>query len=127
MVASATAIKLKKLLPTCPVCPDEIVRHHFAIIASLIVSAEDAEIAKFLGHIRQHEWNDLNKFKNWRGSRDNLLAYFIACPNGGGTVIAVRSPFGLYDSDEIYLQETITSKEQTEISRLVSANGWQTL
>jgi len=124
----ATAVKLKKLLPTCSVCKAATDAHEFAVIGTTVIGdQEKPRVTQFFGHVKRHEWNDLNQFKEWQSDRDNLLAYSIACPNGGGMVVAVRSPFELYDTDEVCLQETITPEEQVAISRLVPPADWQPL
>jgi hypothetical protein len=122
----ATVAKLKKLLPSCSACKTAIDSHHFAVIGTTVVGDQQKpRVTEFFRHVKQHEWNDLSQFKDWQADRDNLLAYSISCPNGGGMVVVVRSPFELYDSDEVYHQETFTPDEQRIISEAVPPGEWQ--
>jgi hypothetical protein len=124
----ATATALKKLLPSCSACKAAIDSHHFAVIGTTVIGdQEKPRVTQFLRHVKQHEWNDLSQFKDWHVARDNLLAYSIYCPNGGGMVVVVRSPFELYDGAEVYLQETITPNEQQVISEAVLPSEWHAL
>jgi hypothetical protein len=126
--SDATATKLKKLLSSCSACKVSLDCHHFAIMGTTVVSDENQpRIIQFLRYVKQHEWNDLSKFKDWQTERNNLVVYSIACPNGGGMVVVVRSPFELYENDEVYLQETITPEEQLTISKVVPPGEWRAL
>jgi hypothetical protein len=125
---NATAVKLKQLLPKCNACTVAMNLHQFAIIGTTVVGEQDKpRVAQFFGRIKRHEWNDLIQFKDWQSDRDNLVAYLIACPGGGGMVVAVRSPFELYDRDEVLLLVTLTPEEQSVLSQLVPAEDWQRL
>jgi len=107
------------------VCEAATDSHKFAVLGTTVIGdQEKPRVTQFFGHVKRHEWKELNQFKDWRNDRDNLVAYFIGCPNGGGMVVAVRSPFELYESDEVYSQEAITPQEQAAISRLVPPNEW---
>lgn len=126
--SDATATKLKKLLSSCYACKASLDSHQFAIMGTTVVSDENQpRIIQFLRHVKQHEWNDLSQFKDWKANRNNLLAYSISCPNGGGMVMVVRSPFELYENDEVYLQEVTTPEEQPTISKVVPPGEWQAL
>jgi hypothetical protein len=121
----ATATKLKKLLTSCSACKASLDSHHFAIIGTTVVGDQyKPRVTHFLHHVKKHEWNDLSQYKDWQTDRDNLVAYFIACPNGGGVVVVVRSPFELYENDEVYLQEMLTPEELPAISKVVSPGEW---
>jgi hypothetical protein len=124
----AAAIALRKLLPSCSVCKAAIDSHHFAVVGTTVIGdPEEPRVTQFLRHVKRREWSDLRRFKDWQADRDNLPTYSISCPNGGGMVVVVRSPFELYDSDEVYLQETITPDEQRLISEAVPPGEWQAL
>jgi hypothetical protein len=122
----ATAVYLKKLMPTCPVCNEAVDCHQFALMATTVIGdQEKPRTLQFFNHIKRHEWKELTQFKDWQATRDDLLAYSIACPGGGGAVVAIRSPFELYESDELFLQQVLTPEEQTAIFSLVPAGEWQ--
>ena len=128
MEANATATALKKSLPSCSVCKAAIDFHHFAVIGTTVIGdQEKPRVTQFFRHVKRREWNDLSHFKEWQADRDNLLAYAISCPNGGGMIVVVRSPCEMYDSDEVYLQETFTPNEQRVISEVVPAGEWHAL
>jgi hypothetical protein len=124
----ATAAKLKKLLPKCPVCNAASDSHQFALMGTTVIGdQEKPRVIKFFGHVKRHEWNDLNQFKDWQSQRDHLVAYAITCPHGAGMVVVVRSPFELYEADEVFLQETLTSEDLATVSGLVPQSEWQEL
>jgi hypothetical protein len=122
----ATAVDLKKLIPICPVCNAPVDSHQFALVATAVIGdQEKPRTVQFFGHIKRHEWKELTQFKDWQATGDDLLAYSIACPGRGGTVVAIRSPFELYEPNELFLQQIITPEEQTAIFSLVPVGEWQ--
>lgn len=125
----ATAVEFKKLLPSCSACNAAIDSHHFALIGTTVIGDQGKpRVTQFFGHVKRHEWNDLSQFKEWQALRDNLVAYSISCPSGGGMVVVVRSPFELYDHDEVQLLETVTPDEQLVISGIVPTTAeWHKL
>jgi hypothetical protein len=126
--SGSTAVNLKKLLPICPVCNEAVDSHQFALMATTVIGdQEKPRTVQFFDHFKRHEWKDLTQFKDWRANQDDLLAYSIACPSGGGTVVVVRNPFELYDSDELSLQQIITPEEQTAVFSLLPVGEWQPL
>lgn len=126
--ASATVIKLQKLLPTCPACLQATSSHSFGVIATTVIGdREKPRVTEFLGHVKRHEWNSLSRFKDWQSERDHLVAYVITCRKGGGVVFVVRNPFELYDADEALLEEALTPEDLAAVSGLVPEGEWQTL
>lgn len=123
---NATAIKLRKLVPKCSVCRAGLSGHRLYQLASTVVGDElTPRMTEFLGHAKGHEWSQLAEFREWKGDRDNLVAYVIAGPHRGGMVIVTRDPFELYAPDELLLEEPLTAEELDAISGLVPSAGWQ--
>lgn len=124
----AMAGELRRMVPICSACNGNIESHKFAVIGATVIGhQEKPRVTQFFGHFKRHEWNKLHQFNDWQSDRDALVAYSIACPNGGGMVVAIRSPFELYDTDELYVRETVTADEQSAIAKLVPANDWYLL
>lgn len=125
---NATATKVRNVVPRCPVCHKETLRHQFAQIATTTICAENrARVSELYRHVKNHEWGMLANFKDFRGDQDDAVAYALRGPHAGGAVILIRDPFELYGRVEILLQEAVTSEEVAAISALVPENEWQEL
>jgi hypothetical protein len=53
--------------------------------------------------------------------------YAIKGPHPEGVVILLRSPYELYESDDIFLQKIVNSADLAAISELVLPSDWQPL
>jgi hypothetical protein len=122
----ATAQVLRVLLSHCPVCRGELSRHRFAEIASTTASESNrSRVTELIGHVRQHRWEELTDYKDFRGDQNALVVYAILGPHEQGAVILVRDPVELYENDEIYLQEQLNQNELSVFNSLVPKNHWR--
>jgi hypothetical protein len=127
-VERATAKKLRRLVPKCLVCSTDPVAHHFAQVASIPCNEETKPLVMALfHHVKNHEWEPLKDFKEFRADQDDAIVYAITGPHEGGMVVLTRDPFELYARVEIYLEEIITTEEVERIKALVAPGDWQEL
>lgn len=124
----ATAEKLLKLLPICPACNITAQGHLFALTATAIIG-ENAKvrITELISHVRRHDWAALLSFREWKATSDTAVVYAIQGPHPEAVVILIRSPYELYERDEIFVQEIVTSTDLAAISELVLPSDWQPL
>jgi hypothetical protein len=125
---NGTAVKLRKLMPTCPMCKRETDHHRFVLIATTIIGEQEKHrVTELISHVRMHHWDALCSFKEWKADRDNAVVYAISGPHDGGVVILIRSRYELYAPDEVFVQEMVTADELAAISGLVPPSDWQPL
>ena len=123
---NATAITLRKLITKCAVCDGALSGHRFAQLASTVAGDElRPRMTEFLGHAKRHEWNRLADFNDWKGDRNNLVAYVVSGSHPGGLVVVTRDPFELYASEELLVQEVLSADELAAISGLVPVSDWR--
>jgi hypothetical protein len=124
--SNPTAAKLRGLVSRCSVCSADLSRHRFAQIASTVATEDNKRsVQELLGHVRQHEWDALTIYKDFRGDQNAVLVYSITGPHSGGMVILIRDPFELYEPAELYLQEQLSSDEVAAVTALAPAEDWQ--
>ena len=120
-----TAAKMRRLVPKCLVCNGDTVVHRFAQIASMPCNEETKPRVKALFyHVKNHEWESLKNFAEFRADQDDAIAYAVTGAHDGGMVVLIRDPVELYARVEIYLEEKITAEEVERIRRLVSDEEW---
>jgi hypothetical protein len=124
----ATAVMLRQLIPACPVCNGKLESHQYAVIATTIIGEQEKpRVTELISHVRMHHWDALSSFKEWKGDRDDVVVYAIRGPHDAGVVILVRSPYELYENDELFVQEMVTAEELAVISGLVPLTDWRPL
>jgi hypothetical protein len=112
----------------CRVCNGDSAGHRFAQVASLPCNEENKLQAMALfHHVKNHKWEALKDFTEFRADQDDAIAYAVTGPHEGGMVVLIRDPAELYARIEIYLEETITAEEVSRIKRLVSEDQWKEL
>lgn len=124
-----TSDMLCALLRTCDVCgrglPSD---HHFAQVASVVVGAgQTPSVAQLTNAIAAKDWQLLTSFNQWRGDRNNLVAYAVACPESGGMLLQIYDPFELYDSEHLQNKERLPAEEMQALSGCISEKAWETL
>jgi hypothetical protein len=75
-------------------------------------------------HVRNHEWEPLKGFTEFRADQDDAIAYAVTGPHEGGMVVLIRDPVELYARVEIYLEERIAPEEVERIKGLIPAEEW---
>jgi hypothetical protein len=78
-------------------------------------------------HVKNHQWEPLKSFNEFRAYQDDAITYAITGPHDGGMAILIRDPVELYARIEIYLEEIITADEVARIKALLPAHEWQEL
>jgi len=84
-------------------------------------------VIALFNHVKDHEWEQLRDFTDFRGDQDDAIVYGVIGPHAGGMVVLIRDPTELYARVEIYLEEKITSDEVERIKALVPPAAWQEL
>jgi hypothetical protein len=78
-------------VPKCLVCNAESVGHRYAQVASMPCNEENkpAVMALFY-HVKNHEWESLKDFREFRADQDDAIAYAVTGPHEGGMVVLIR-------------------------------------
>lgn len=127
-IQSPTAAKVRTLVPKCLVCNAGPVGHRFAEVASMPCNEETKpRVMAMFYHVKNHEWESLKDFNEFRADQDDAIAYAVTGPHESGMVVLIRDPVELYARVEIYLEETITAEEVSRIKNLVSEDKWKDL
>jgi hypothetical protein len=122
------AMKVRRLVPKCLICNSDPAAHCFAQLASIPINEETKpRVVALFNHVKEHQWELLRGFTDFRGDQDDAIVYGVTGPHPGGMVILIRDPTELYARVEIYLEEAITSAEVERIKALVPSNAWQQL
>ena len=104
----------------------DLSRHRFAQIASTVATEDNKRsVQELIGHVRQHEWDALKIYKDFRGDQNAVLVYSIIGPHSRGMVILIRDPFELFEPAELYLQEQLSPDEVAAVTALAPAEDWQ--
>jgi hypothetical protein len=115
-------------VPKCLACNTDPVAHRFAQVASIPCNEETKPLLMALfHHVKNHEWEPLKDFKEFRADQDDAIVYAITGPHEGGMVVLPRDPFELCARVEIYLEEINTTEEVERIKALVAPGDWQEL
>jgi hypothetical protein len=123
-----TAAKLRGLVSECAICTLELEGHRYAELATTVIDQLlKGRITEFLSHARRHEWNKLVEFKDFRGDRDDLVAFALTGSHSGGMVIVIHDPFELYEGPQILVKETLTAEDVAAISSLLPLSAWKQL
>jgi len=80
-------------------------------------------LEEFFNNVKTHDWRSLNSFSDWKGDKNNMEAFVVRCASGG-VMFVLRNPYELYETDELYLLENISSAEMAEVERLVPSTSW---
>ena len=126
-MSSATAEKLTQMVRQCPVCMSNLEGHRFAQFATVICAKEDmSPLTAFFECVKKREWIGLRRFQGFKGDRDDVVAYVIAC-GPGGCIAVVKSVFDLYAPDELLLLESISQEDVGVIRTFLPAEDWEAL
>jgi hypothetical protein len=116
-------------LKICGVCKQGMSSsHRFAKVASVIAGvSEQPNISQLTDAIVHKDWQLLTSFNEWNGDRDNLVAYVIACPAGGGILAQIYDPVELYESSHHYREQILTQEETRALSEFIPVARWNQL
>lgn len=106
----ATARVIRRLASPCPACGREnLDGHKYAEVASQRALENNEELKQFCGLYISRKWGELNQIHEFGGTINNLVIYALFC-NQGGSMLAIRSPFELWEADS--LEDAIPFDEQ---------------
>ena len=112
----------------CPICKRELSGHSYSLLASEVVDRKSGQesLITFFESLKNRDWKRLLKAGNWEGLSDNVELYGIVC-GGAVVLVVIRSPFELYDDDEILLVETVAEEDSRLLLGLAKDKTWKTL
>jgi len=120
-----TAQNLLSMLGHCPACALDFTSHHYTLFAVTVAGKKNVpRLADSIQHAKAHDWKALRAFQEFDGLSDSLEAFVVRCSSGGSLVLA-RSPFELYESDEVLMIETLAGDSFAELAVLVAAKEWR--
>ena len=121
---SATAQKLRWMVPNCPNCNSTLARHQFAELATTVCEEQNqGRITEFIEYARTRQWTHLREFQEFKGDKDDLIAKVIACGERG-VLIVMKSFVELYASDELPFLEVINQDDIRALRSLIDADRW---
>jgi hypothetical protein len=112
------------LIGPCGQCPKPLTEHDWAMFASTAASERNKpRLTQFFERVKEHDWRSVATFMDFDATENDVLVYVVRCVSGG-FVAVVRSPFELYESEELYLRETVTAAEIAVIESLIPSTSW---
>ena len=121
LAADPTAQKLRNLVSVCSICSKGLQDHRYLQLAT---SFRETTVAEMLGLVRTHRWAQLLTLAEWNPEANALVAHAVAGPHEGGMVIAIKSSHDLYESDEVYLSETLPPDDMSNLAALLDGKTW---
>ena len=98
--------------------------HDWAGFASTVASEQNKErLTDFFEKVKEHDWRSVAKFQDYDATQNDMLVFAVRCVSGG-FVFVVRRPFELWQDDEVYLREAVTSAEMMEIKSHIPPDSW---
>jgi hypothetical protein len=114
--AAATANVIRRLVSPCPACGKEHLKrgdgHEYAQFAVEIARESSVELSRFFQLYQAHEWSNLNRIQRFEGSSNLAEVIALRC-TGGVTMLAVRAPAELFESDSL-LNATVLDQAESE-------------
>src|SRR5215475_12446461 len=91
--SDATSVKLRKLIPRCPICRTSLDGHRYAQIAVTVANEIGMNrVEELLRNFRQHRWREVTKFKDFSPQENAIISYVMTGPHAGGTSVLIRDP-----------------------------------
>jgi hypothetical protein len=101
---NSTDDDIRRFICPGPACGKEQVEHEdghrYALVASEIAREKSQDLEHFFDLYKNRNWTNLNQIQRFDGAFNAALIFAVQC-NGGITVVAVRSPVELYESDSL--------------------------
>jgi hypothetical protein len=120
----ATAAMIRQLAPVCSACGTTIVGHKYSEVGSAFHRSNLVEI---FTAIKAREWSRIRDIHEFDPMKDVAMAFAVAGPHEGGILLAVKNPFELYETDELYMAEVLSAQEMDELTAQVSGDAWKPL
>jgi len=108
----------------CDQCSTPFSDHVRAMFASTVASEKNkARLIEFFEKVKAHDWRSVAGFTDFDATENDVLAFAVRCVSGG-FVLVVRSPYELWEEDQLYLSEPVTAAEMSELESLIPATAW---
>ena len=125
---NATAVELRRMLKSCPVCAGNLDDHSYASFAITVASPENKErLEEFCRLLKAHDWGRLTQFDDFDPLLNAIEAFAVKCVSGAIVLLTVRNPFELFDSNEVLDCEALDSTTGNEVESLIESDKWQSL
>ena len=121
------AAGLRLELKCCPVCSGEFKNHRFASLASVRIGSGHPSADRFLGALKQHNWDEVMKCRTGEEKPDNAEAIVIDCPRSGLAILCAHTPFEPWDYASIDFCEVLKVGVRESIEKQVRENIWKPL
>ena len=118
----ATAEMLRRMVPLCAVCGQGTKNHRYVEIGSAFQKANMVEMFRT---IKAREWSKIRALREFDPMENAVLAFALTGPHDGGLLLAIKSPFELYESDDLYFAEVLSAQEMSELTAQVSEIEWK--
>jgi hypothetical protein len=116
------------MLKSCPACAGNLDDHFYASFAITIASPKNKErLGEFSRLLKAHDWVRLTQFDDFDPLLNAIEAFAVKCVSGAIVLLAVRSPFELFDSNEVLDCEVLDSTIGSELDSLFESDKWQRL
>ena len=115
----------RHLLGACPNCEKPLEQHDWAMFACTVATkANKLRLEDFFKRVQEHDWQSMKSFSDWDATQNDMEAYVVRCASGG-VVFVLWNPYELYESDQLYMREIVSSTEMSEIKNLLKPTSWQ--
>jgi hypothetical protein len=112
-------------LEFCPGCGKRLSGHEFALVASIIDHPNHKfRLEAFLNAIKSRSWDDVLSFREWDGGSDVMQVYALLCPTRTLSLVLIRNPLEVLDSERIVGIEPLDLKESGRILELMHQVEW---
>ena len=113
----------------CPHCGRGLTGHSYSLLASDVIDRNEGShrLIEFFDSLKSHDWGKLLTFQRWEGLADNVVLYGIRCGSDSLVLVAVRSPFELYDNDEILTIEALGEDDTKDLLELAKDKDWKAI
>jgi hypothetical protein len=118
---------LLSMIDQCPHCGRKLTGHHYVVFASDVVDKEKQHLIEFFESFKSHDWRKLVTFQRWEGLSDNVELYGILCGSDSVVLVVIRSPFELYESNEILAIEALDEDDSKAFLEWAKDKNWKSI
>lgn len=112
-------------LEFCPECRKPLSGHEFGLFASIIDHPKlKSRLEAFLKAIKSRSWDDVLSFHEWDGGSDVIQVYALLCPRQTLSLVLIRNPLEVLDSERIIGIEPLDLEESRRIFNLMNQVQW---
>jgi hypothetical protein len=123
VVGDLTVAMLRQFVPKCYACDQDISGHEYAEFASCVVhNNKDPQAHWFFKLFLEERWVDLRQERSFEGTKDAAVVFAVLCERGG-QMLAIRSPFELWENNSLLQIQQVTLEAASNIREL--ADDWK--